>query len=237
MIIPNLKARQRTGEILDDPALPSEEVIKALAGLARLNKVSRAASVLWSEIKTLARQRQFAQLRILDVASGGGEVLLALTQKAERSGLQLQVAACDINPFAMRHAQTRFNKAEAKVNFFKRDVLHEALPGGYDVVMCSLFLHHLQREDAVRLLQQMARAAGALILINDLERTLWNYYLVLLGSRLLSRSHVVHFDALRSVESAFTLREVSEIAQAAGFTNFKLKACWPGRYLLSWHKP
>jgi hypothetical protein len=53
------------------------------------------------------------------------------------------------------------------VRFFVLDALGDALPTGYDVVSCSLFLHHLDGSDAVDLLRRMGAAAGRLVLVDD----------------------------------------------------------------------
>src|SRR5438270_878835 len=103
----------------------------------------------------------------------------------------------------------------AEVRFFQADVLREPLPSGYDAVISSLFLHHLTEEQAVALLRRMG-AAGRIVLVNDLVRSRPGYLLAWLGTRLLSRSEVVHFDGQRSVEGAFTPVEARRLAEAAG---------------------
>jgi 2-polyprenyl-3-methyl-5-hydroxy-6-metoxy-1,4-benzoquinol methylase len=47
---------------------------------------------------------------------------------------------------------------QAAIHFSVLDVLAGPLPDGFDVVICSLFLHHLAEEQAVLLLQAMAKA-------------------------------------------------------------------------------
>ena len=48
--------------------------------------------------------------------------------------------------------------------------LREALPSSYEVLCCSLFLHHLDESDAISLLRRMAAAAQNLVLVDDLVR-------------------------------------------------------------------
>ena len=102
--------------------------------------------------------------------------------------------------------------------------------------MCSLFLHHLAERDAVLLLGRMAAAAQCLVLVNDLERNAANGVLVWTGSRLLSRSSIVHTDALLSMKNAFTPAELAALATQAGLKDFKIRAHWPARMLLRWEK-
>jgi hypothetical protein len=137
---------------------------------------------------------------------------------------------------ALGHARHRCAEEGAEVRFFQADVLREPLPSGYDAVISSLFLHHLTEEQAVALLRRMG-AAGKSVLVNDLVRSRTGYLLAWLGTRLLSRSEVVHFDGPRSVEGAFTPNEARRLAEAAGLSGAVVQRRWPCRYLLSWHRP
>ena len=110
------------------------------------------------------------------------------------------------------------------------------LPSGYDVLVSSLFLHHLEQAQAVDLLARMGRGAGTLVLINDLRRARGGYYLAWLATRILSRSHITHVDGPRSVEAAFTLAEAAAMAKAAGLVGATVTRYWPYRYLLSWKR-
>ena len=123
----------------------------------------------------------------------------------------------------------------ATVTFHQCDVLHDPFPlPQYDVVMNSLFLHHLDEPQVVRVLQRMAAAARQRIIIDDLRRTRLGYFLAWTGCRLLSRSPIVHFDGPVSVEGAFTDAEILQLAAQAGLQSARLQRHWPQRFLLTW---
>jgi hypothetical protein len=100
--------------------------------------------------------------------------------------------------------------------------------------MCSLFLHHLNADQAHVLLGRMKTAAKKLVLVDDLRRTRLGYWLAWLGCRILTRCHVVHIDGPMSVEGAFTTAEATDIAVKAGLKNPTMQHHWPQRFLLSW---
>src|SRR5262249_11928064 len=155
-------------------------------------------------------------LRVLDVATGAGDLPLALGERFRRAGLAAEVSGCDISPVALAHARRRAAEAGAAARVFQADALSGPLPGPYDALFCSLFLHHLEEADAVTLLGRMRDAAQQLVLVNDLERGRLGYLLAWLGARLLTRCRVVHVDAPRSVENAFTRQEAVALAERAG---------------------
>jgi hypothetical protein len=122
------------------------------------------------------------------------------------------------------------------VRFFRLDALGDPLPADFDVLSCSLFLHHLAEDDAVGLLRRMAQAARRMVLVNDLIRSPLGYVLAWCGCRLLSRSPVVHFDGPASVAAAFTLGEARALADRAGLAGAVLTRHWPERFLLTWSR-
>ena len=123
------------------------------------------------------------------------------------------------------------------VRFFTLDALSDDVPSGFDVIVSSLFLHHLAEGEAVGLLERMAGATGRLIMINDLLRGPIEYALAWAGCRLLSRSKVVRHDGPVSVRAAFTMGEMRKLASRAGLEGVRLTRHWPGRFLLSWSRP
>lgn len=228
--------RQIIPELMDDPMLDPREHDRAMRGLRRINLLSDSAGILWKPIARLAGRIEDRPLRMLDVATGAGDVPLALLKKARRHGVTLTMDACDVSDQAILNGQSLANAAGEDIRFFKHDVLRDELPGGYDIVTCSLFLHHVPTEQAAPLLARLARAANRLLLVNDLERGVTGLTMARIGVRLLSRSPVVHVDGPRSVRAAFSITEVRELARAARLGEVRVTRCWPFRFLMEWHR-
>ncbi|MFP4145971.1 MAG: methyltransferase domain-containing protein [Phycisphaeraceae bacterium] len=228
--------RHREPEVMDQPDLPEPEHVEALRGLARLNALSRSAQILWLPIRRQARRRRASRpLRLLDIACGGGDVPLRLWKLAQRQNLPLEIAGCDVSRTALKYAREQAEEAGAEINYFRCDVLSDEFTGRYDIVSCSLFLHHLGDRAAVSVLGRMA-AVGRTVLVSDLDRSRLGYLLALLGSRVATRSPVVHIDALRSVRAAYTPREVRHLAEHAGLRGVSVHRKFPCRMLLCWRR-
>jgi SAM-dependent methyltransferase len=175
-------------------------------------------------------------LRVLDVASGGGDVPIALVRRALRSGVNIALQGCDKSAPAVQYASEQAAALALPVRFFTLNAQTQDLPSGFDVIVSSLFLHHLDEFDAVGLLRRMAASAGKLILINDLLRGPVEFALAWAGCRLLSRSKVVRHDGPVSVRAAFTMGEMRDLASRAGLEGVRLTRQFPGRFLLSWSR-
>lgn len=216
---------------MDDPGLDPAEHRRALQGLARINRWSRSAAILWSVLRDVAKRVTGRPVRVLDVATGAGDVPVSLWKHATAARLSVEVEACDVSPIALAHATE--SAKETSVRFFRHDVLNDPLPDGFDLVTCSLFLHHLSETDAVTVLQRM-KDAGGTVAVNDLSRSRAGFVLAWAACRVLTRSPVVHFDGPVSVRAAFTPREALVLAERAGLSGASVASRWPCRYLLTW---
>ena len=233
-----LKHRNRQPELMDQPGLSESEHAQALAGLRRVNSLSSSVGHLWSALRSLAERRSSqTPLRVLDLACGGGDVAIRLALKARRSQIPMEIDGCDMSPTALRIAREASQQAGLDPkNFFSLNALNDPLPQGYDIIMCSLFLHHLAEDEAQHLMKAMAATARRAILIDDLLRTQWGYALCCVGCRILTRSRIVHVDGPLSVQGAFTVSEVTALAEQSGLTGATIKRHWPERFLLSWER-
>ncbi|HUY36056.1 MAG TPA: methyltransferase domain-containing protein [Pirellulales bacterium] len=231
-----LSQRHLQPEEIDQPGVEAKRLTGALRALERINFASGSAGIVWRPVARMAREAKLRELSVLDVACGAGDVAIGVWRRACRAGFDVTVEGCDLNPISVAHARRRADQAGAKVRFFEVDALAAPLPGGYDVVTCSLFLHHLDEARASELLRRMAAAARRLVLVNDLERSRRGWLLALAASRAMTRSSMVHHDAPRSVEGAFTAGEALALAERAGLSGAHIQRRWPCRFLLSWQK-
>jgi SAM-dependent methyltransferase len=232
-----LERRERLPELMDQPGLDEQVHRHALRGLGRTNSLSGVGGALWQGLIDLDVPSGPEPVRVLDLAAGGGDNVRRLAQLARRRGAPIEVHGCDINPTAVAYAQSAADEAGLTgVRFFCLDAVHDPLPAGYDVVMCTLFLHHLVEADAVGLLRAMAAAAGKGVMVDDLVRTRWGYVLAWAGGRLFTRSPIIHTDGPLSVRAAFSLDEARELVSRAGLRGATYRRHWPQRFLLTWRK-
>lgn len=225
--------RNRVDEMMDDPSLDVAAHKVALRDLSRLNRFSGSVDVLWEPIQDYCAKRRRKSVRLLDVATGSGDIVIELERRGRAVGLQIEGFGCDISSVAVAEASRRAEAEGAQSRFFVLDPVRQNVEEKFDIATVSLFTHHLSDEQVVLLMCSLSRCAN-LILINDLARSSLNWFLVFMATRLLSRSPVVHFDGPASVCNAFTPNELRSLAQQAGLLNCKVENKFPCRMLLQW---
>src|SRR5262245_5932059 len=121
----NLRERRREPERMDQPDLEQAQHEAALRGLERINRWSGSARILWAPILSLTQNNPGRPLRMLDLATGAGDLPIRLWQKASKVGLPLAIEACDRSPGALEFARKRAENLGAPIRFFQLDALTE----------------------------------------------------------------------------------------------------------------
>lgn len=220
---------------MDDPELDPRLHQLALRGLRRLNCVSRSSAIMWNALRPFLDPNR--PTRVLDVATGSGDLPLSLWQRAQRANLPVEIVACDISETALSTARQQATRCGAPVKFVQLDALGGSLPPDFDVICCSLFFHHLTNEQTIKLLRSMA-ASSSHVIVNDLVRSAFNTIAVSIAAHLITQSSVVHIDAYRSMLAAYTPQEVRNLCEQAGINNERLiiKRAFPCRMIITWSR-
>ena len=239
--------RARQSELMDDPALPAAEHMQALDALARINMLSFTASQITRAITCMKPRRPPAPaatrhksrpFQVVDVACGGGDVTVAIARRLGRRLPAVHVTGLDISPRAVARAERHscLRTGGAQVSFSVHDILAEACPP-CDIATVSLFLHHLDDDDAVHVLSSLARAARIGIVASDLLRNATGLTLAVVGTAVLSRSRVARVDGPLSVRAARTPDEYRTLLDRAGLQRATIHRGWPQRAILVWTRP
>ena len=229
----SLRQRRRQAELMDEPGLDASEHVHALDGLERINRWSGSSRILWPSLRRLAeRQSRDGCCAVLDAATGAGDLPIrapVLRTPGGRSiGHRRLRHQCS---GARHHARQQAAAAGAEIGFFALDVLRDPLPAGYDVIVSSLFLHHLE-EGQVRRTPPSAWAK---------QPVGWCSSMICGASPRASRCLPTSAHALccprtsftsmaRSVEAAFTIPEVRRLAEDAGLAGATIVRRWPCRF-------
>jgi ubiquinone/menaquinone biosynthesis C-methylase UbiE len=233
-----MRQRILTAELMDDPGLDPAEHGRALMGLRRLNTLSNAARPVRGALVPMLRGAgvEHARARLLDVATGGGDLLLALGRAGFGTGTG-RLVGVDVSATALGIARQNGERLGITAEWVLADVLAAGLPvedGGVDVAVCSLFLHHLDEAGVVRVLAEMRRVSRVGVVVSDLRRSRVGLALAAAVSRVVTRSRVVHVDAVKSVRSAWCGDELAALAARAGLGGATVRGVWPARLLLVW---
>lgn len=232
--------QSREPEWMDDPGIAETDHLEALVALERINLLSRTAATVAAATAKLLRSPgppAAGVALVVDLACGGGDVTIDVARRLGRAVAGgVRVLGVDSSPRAVERARRAARAAGADVAFEVRDVVAEGCPA-CDVVVSSLFLHHLDDPVAAGVLGSMAAAARRGVVVSDLVRSRLGLGLAVVGTMLLSSSRVARVDGPLSVRAARTVAEYRTLAATSGLAAATVRRVWPERALLSWRRP
>ncbi|MGO9650565.1 MAG: methyltransferase domain-containing protein [Terriglobales bacterium] len=193
-------------ELLDSDAGTPSEISASLFDLNRINHWFGGVATTRSLVEQVARKLGTKSLSLLEVAAGTGAVPAAVAAAVAQSGIRIDFTLLDRAPSHLKNGNRRAVAGDAL-----------ALPfsdASFDVVSCSLFVHHLAPDEIVRFVNESLRVCRAAVLINDLVRHPAHLGLVYAGMPLY-RSRLTRHDAPASVRQAYTVNEMEGMLRQA----------------------
>jgi 2-polyprenyl-3-methyl-5-hydroxy-6-metoxy-1,4-benzoquinol methylase len=157
--------------------------------------------------------------RILDLATGAGDLPRVMVDWARARDIALRIDAVDANPATLEIA-ARESRDYREIEFLKGNVLTHESRESYDLVCCSLALHHFSEDDAVTLLRRCRALSHRFVLVSDLERSFFTLAGVHALTTLFYRAPMTRADGVTSARRAFSFEEFRALAEAAGWKDF-----------------
>lgn len=229
----SLQHRSAEIEIMDDLDCQGEVVDQTLRELDFINQWLGGNAVTLQALKQLLRkQSKNQEVSIADLGCGSGEMLRLIARRAFQENRSLKLLGIDANPniieFAKAHSLKFNNISFEAINIFSKEFRERK----FDIVLCTLFLHHFTEEQLVDIFKSLHQQTKIGIIVNDIHRHPLAFYSIKWLTQLFSKSAMVKFDAPLSVQRAFTKKELADILSKAGITNYQLKWKWAFRWQL-----
>jgi ubiquinone/menaquinone biosynthesis C-methylase UbiE len=169
--------------------------------------------------RLMSRIDNHKTIHLLDLATGSADHPVALVEFARAIGRSICITAVERNPVTLAVARERTAEYE-EISIEEGDVLATNWePASYDIVLCSLAIHHFSREDAVRILAAMRQIARVGLVVNDLNRTWPAAWIAWAYTHVTTRNAMTINDSYVSVLRAFTPNELATMAREAGIQN------------------
>ncbi len=227
----DLSRRSALTELMDTEATDAADFARCLRDLATVNVVTLAHRPTLAWLNRAARALPpGAPLSVLDVGFGEGDLLRHIHRWGARRGLALSLSGVDLNPLSTA-AAIAATPPELGVRYVTSDVFAYRPDPRPDLVVSSLFTHHLPDPAVVEFLRWMDRVAVRGWFVNDLHRNAVSYH----GFRLLSRAagwhRFVRHDGPVSIARSFRRAEWRRLLAVAG-VRAELRWRFPFRYCL-----
>jgi SAM-dependent methyltransferase len=223
--------RNALAELMDSDETDFATFRACLVDLAKVNRLTLAYRPTMQFFRRLAAAGRLPRDRpisIVDVGSGFGDMLRKIDRWAARRGFRLDLTGVDLNPWSARTA-VEATPPERPIRFVTTDVFDYRPPRPIDIVISSLFTHHLDDAALVRFLAWMEANATIGWFVNDLHRHPIPYHVFGATARALRFHYFVQHDGPISIARAFRSDDWRRLIAAAGLA--------PGAAEIRWRFP
>ena len=205
---------------MDRPQLVSSELEKDLRNIRQLNRFFGSHRLVLHFLRRWIKPGD--HVRIVDLATGSGDIPRLIVDYAQKIGAKVEVDALDRQSATLEIAR-KLSGNYPEISYIDANILEWQPADPYDIVLCSLALHHFSDEDAVRLLRRCRELSQKFVLVSDLRRGLLATIGVYLLTALIFREPMTRYDGRVSAARAFSFAELDDLAGRAGWRNFQHK--------------
>ena len=187
-------------EMMDRPQQVSPELERDLERLRQLNRWFGSYRLVSLFMRHWIMPG--GQMRVLDLATGSGDIPRLLVDHARKVGSRIEVDAVDQQAATLEIARS-LSADYPEISYHSANILEWDSANRYDIALCSLVLHHFSDNDAVRLLRRCRELSRRFVLVSDLRRVLLLQVGVYMLTALIFREPMTRFDARLSAQRAF----------------------------------
>ena len=217
-------------EIMDDFSMGGDLFRDTLDKLEIINRFLGGNLVTIMGLKNLLEnQTKNKIITIVDLGCGNGDILRDVAKFGGKNNYSFRLIGIDANSSAIEYAKELSNEY-TEIYFKKINVLSEDFKKqSYDIVLCTLFLHHFKNAEIISLLKTITNKATIGVVVNDLHRHKLAYYLFKLIGFFI-KNKMVKQDGLTSILKAFKRKDLENISKEIK-VHFSIQWKWAFRYL------
>lgn len=230
MVSFDIGSRSRQDELMDTEEVDFEEFRGCLRDLERVNRLTlayRPTLAFFASIRERA-EGLGRPLRVVDVGSGYGDMLRRVAAFAREAGIDVALTGVDLNPWS-RRAAVESTPAGYPIRWVTTDAFTFEPEEGIDVVISSLFTHHLPDSLVVRFLAWMEATARLGWFVSDLHRHPLPFHFFRYFARLARFHRFVQHDGPVSIARAFSADDWRGFLHEAAID--------PDDVAIEWHVP
>lgn len=212
-------------ELLDETGHDPAELAASLRDVRRVNQLFGGLRTVRTQLpRLLALTSPDQPVTILDLATGSADIPINVVRWARQQGRTVDITATDFSADILAIAARRVADYP-NIHVLQCDARAVPFPdASFDIVLCSLALHHFSPPDAVQVLAEMERLSRVGFIVNDLARSRPGYIGAWLVGRLGTRNRITRHDAPLSAMRAYTPDELRALLEMTGVTDAEVRS-------------
>ena len=215
-------------EWMDSDETDFETFRACLVDLTKVNEWTLAYRPTLQFFDRLAKSGRLPKdrtIHVVDAGSGFGDMLRKVARWGVKRGLRMELTGIDRNPWSAKAAESQ-TAPGGPIRYCTADIFEFQPPIQTDIVISSLFTHHLDDATLIRFIAWMEANAAIGWFINDLHRHPIPFYFFRAFSKALRFHEFVQHDGPISIARAFDSADWRRLLAAAGVPASEVEVRW-----------
>lgn len=220
--------RSTQKELMDSFQGTTKDLEALLADINRVNRLLGGINITSDTVFRMIQENHKESYTILDVGCSDGDMLRKLALRAKKKNVHVNFVGLDLNEQALEIARQK-SKAFPEIIYRNQDVFTlESME--VDIVITTLTLHHFNDTEIPIFLERFTKMAHLGVIINDLHRSRWAYYLFKAFSVIFIKTSTAKYDGLVSILRGFKKKELQTFSDRLPKKQHEIAWRWAFRY-------
>ena len=223
--------RTNKSEIMDDFDLQGKELRRTLKDLENINSWLGGNQITINGIeKLLSNSQKTNKIRIADIGCGNGAMLRKIAEWSKSKPYEFELIGVDANSHAIEIASELSNEYK-NIHFESLNIFSdEFINMEFDIILCTLTLHHFKNDQIVNLLNQLYGQSKIGVVINDLHRSSSAYILFQAFCAVFVNNEIARKDGLTSILRGFKKADIQKYIKKIPAKDHEISWKWAFRY-------
>lgn len=230
-MLKDLSTRSQEPELMDD-FQGGPELLKILFDdINRVNRILGGNAITINAVAKLLKENPQESYTIVDMGCGDGAMLREIVRYCRKKNIKIRAIGIDLNEDTLQLAKDA-SRDFAELEFWHRDILQlNKSDFKCDIAINTLCMHHFTEEQLPVFLKKFVELSTIGIVINDLQRSVWAYYLYKVFSSMFIKTRTAKVDGLISISKGFVKSELLKYANELPSVDHFIKWKWAFRYV------
>ena len=227
----DLSERSNQPELMDDFREGLQSLRVVFDDINRVNTILGGSNITVNAVAQLMKEHPQDDYTVVDMGCGDGNMLREVAKYCNKRKINVRFIGIDLNEEALQLAE------EASVNYPEIEYHHKDILAlevhdlNCDIIINTLTMHHFENRDLLLFLEKFNHLARIGVVINDLHRSRWAYYLFKAFSLIFIKTETAKIDGLISISKGFIKSDLVQYSKRLPEIQHDIQWKWAFRYV------
>lgn len=234
-MLKDLSERSTEPELMDDFQGEIEHLRIVFNDINRVNRILGGNNITIKAVAKLMKANPKEFYTIVDMGCGDGNMLREIAKYCRKKNIKIRGIGIDLNDKTLQLAKEA-SQEFGELEFLHKDILQLNVSDfDCDITINTLCMHHFTENQLRVFLKKFVELSKIGIVINDLQRSAWAYYLFRCFSAIFIKTKTAKIDGLISISKGFVKSDLLRYAKNLPSVNHFIRWRWAFRYVWVMH--